>query len=144
MEKLICKSLLWKIGLTTGEDYNIALDEMFIKNSDSDLLLKLEYCSSNSDITADILKKYWIYEYKNFTVDAFGKCLLQDLKAIYLSNVFTIQDYAKKCCSLWQELPSEINTAEPFHVLSYADDPLSWNDETQTRKIYEELFNFYN
>lgn len=32
---------------------------------------------------------------------------------------------------------------EPFHTLSYADDPLSWNDEKQTRKLYEELFEFY-
>lgn len=51
MEKLICKSLLWKIDLSNGEDYNTTLDKMFLQNSNNDLLLELEVCSFDCDVT---------------------------------------------------------------------------------------------
>ncbi len=143
MERLICKSLLWKIGFPNREDYNKTLDEIFLANSNNDMLLELESCSSNCETTFDILQQYWKYECNDFSVDTFGKCLLEDLKTMYFSNIFPIENYAKMCYALWQQLPSELNTIEPFHTLSYADDPLSWSDEKLTRKLYEELFEFY-
>lgn len=143
MEELICKSLLWKMKLSNGKDYNTTLDKMFLENSNNDLFLELESCSSDCDVTFDILQRYWKYECENFSVDDFGKCLLEDLKTIYFSNTFTITEFGKRCYSLWQQLPSEIHTKEPFHTLSYTDDPLSWNDEAQTRKLYEDIFDFY-
>ena len=143
MEKLICKSLLWKMELSNGEDYNTTLDKMFLGNSNNDLLLELESCSSDSDATFDILQRYWKYECEDFSVDDFRKSLLKDLKTVYFSNSFTITEYGKKCHSLWQQLPNEMHTKEPFHILSYADEPLSWNDEAQTRKLYEDMFDFY-
>lgn len=143
MEKLICKSLLWKMELSNGEDYNTTLDKMFLENSNNDLLLELESCSSDSDATFDILQRYWKYECGDFSVDDFGKCLLEDLKTVYFSNTFIIAEFGKRCYQLWQQLPSEMHTKEPFHTLSYANEPLSWNDEEQTRKLYEDLFDFY-
>ena len=143
MEKLICKSLLWKMELSNGEDYNTTLDKMFLENSNNDLLLELESCSSDSDATFDILQRYWKYKCGDFSVDDFGKCLLEDLKTVYFSNAFIIAEFGKRCYQLWQQLPSEMHTKEPFHTLSYANEPLSWNDEEQTRKLYEDLFDFY-
>ena len=143
MEKLICKSLLWKMELSNGEDYNTTLDKMFLENSNNDLLLELESCSSDSDATFDILQRYWKYECGDFSVDDFGKCLLEDLKTVYFSNAFIIAEFGKRCYQLWQQLPREMHTKEPFHTLSYANEPLSWNDEEQTRKLYEDLFDFY-
>lgn len=143
MERLICKFLLWKIGFTNGDDYNMTLDKLFLENPTNDILLELEGSSSNCDTTFDVLQRYWKYECNDFSVVIFGKCMLEDLKAIYFSNIFTIEHYAKMCYSLWQYFPNEFNTTEPFHTLSYADDPLSWNDEKQTRKLYEQLFEFY-
>ena len=143
MERLICKSLLWKIGLTTGEEYHKTLDEMFLATSDKDILLDLESCSSDCETTFDILQRYWKYECNDFSVVSFGKCLLEDLKTTYHSNAFSVEDYGKMCYSLWQYFPNELSMTEPFRTLSYADDPLSWNDEKQTRKLYEELFEFY-
>lgn len=32
---------------------------------------------------------------------------------------------------------------EPFHILSYADDCLSYGDEKQCRELYESMFAFY-
>ena len=143
MEKLICKSLLWKIGLTDGNDYSKTLDEMFLSDVNNELLLELEGCSYDYDTAFDILQRFWKYECKNFSVDVFGGCLTEDLKTVYQSNVFHIEDFGRKCYSLWQHLPNELNTIEPFHTLSYADDPLSWGDEEQARKIYEEFFEVY-
>ena len=58
MERLICKSLLWKIGLSTGEGYNKILDIIFLEDPDNDLLLELEYCTSDCNTTFDILQRY--------------------------------------------------------------------------------------
>ena len=143
MEKLICKSLLWKIGLTDGNDYSKTLDKMFLSDVNNELLLELESCSFDYDTAFDILQRFWKYECKNFFVDIFGRCLTEDLKTVYESNDFSIEDFGRKCYSIWQQLPNELNTIEPFHTLSYADDPLSWGDEEQARKIYEEFFDFY-
>lgn len=143
MERLICKSLLWKIGLTDGADYSKTLDEVFLSNVNNDMLLELESCAYDYDATFDILQRFYKYDCKKFSVDTFGMCLVEDLKTVYESNAFSIKDFGRKCYYLWQQLPDELNTIEPFRTLSYADDPLSWGDEEQTRKIYEELFGFY-
>lgn len=143
MERLICKSLLWKIGLTDGADYSKTLDELFLSDVNNDLLLELESCSYDYDTAFDILQRFWKYECKSFCVDTFGRCLTKDLKEVYESNIHSIEEFGKKCYSLWQLIPKEFNIIEPFYTLSYADDPLSWGDEEQPRKIYEELFGFY-
>ncbi len=143
MERLICKALLWKFGLTDGSDYSRTLDEIFLSDVNNDLLLELESCSYDYDAAFDILQGFWKYECKVFCVDTFGRCLTENLKVVYESNVYSIEDFGKKCYSLWQQLPNELNTIEPFHTLCYADDPLSWGDVEQARKIYEEFFDFY-
>ena len=144
MEKLICKSLLWKFGLTDGTDYSKTLDEMFLADVNNDLLLELESCSSyDYDTAFDILQRFWKYECKNFSVDVFGRCLTEDLKMVYQSEAFHIEDFGRKCYLILKQLPYELYIAEPFRILSYADDPLSWGDEEQTRKLYEEFFDFY-
>ena len=143
MEQLICKSILWKIGFTNGDEYNRTLDEMFLKKQTSDILLELESAPSNCDTAFDVLQRYWEYEVEDFSVETFGKCILEDLSKIYYSNSYTIKNFAQMCYSLWQLLPDDLNTLEPFHTLCYADDPLCWNNEEQTRKLYERLFEFY-
>ena len=44
---------------------------------------------------------------------------------------------------LWESLPGNIQDIEPFWTLSYADEPLSWGDEEQTRDIYEYMLDYY-
>lgn len=36
-----------------------------------------------------------------------------------------------------------LDEEQPFWTLSYADDPLSWGDEEQSKALYEEAFDFY-
>lgn len=54
-----------------------------------------------------------------------------------------IHKIASGLYNLWFSLPSNFQDIEPFRVLSFPDDPLSWGDEKQTREIYEGLFEYY-
>ena len=44
---------------------------------------------------------------------------------------------------LWESLPGNMQNMEPFWTLCYADDPLSWGDEAQTRNVYEHMLDYY-
>lgn len=54
-----------------------------------------------------------------------------------------IHRFGDRMYCLWESLPPWIQDIEPFAALSYADDPLSWKDTKQTRKIYEKTIYFY-
>ena len=43
----------------------------------------------------------------------------------------------------WESLPENVWHIEPFQTLCCADDPLSWGEEEETRKIYECILNYY-
>lgn len=144
MEELYAEILLWFIGFHSGERYQSLLDEKFINESENDLYLELEECSSNLLDTMGRFKRYWDYECSELDRDLFGKQLFSGLKAIYDANVFEIAVFGNRCCQLWHMLPSAIIQVEPFHTLSYGDDPLSWEDEKQTRMLYEKAFSFYD
>lgn len=62
---------------------------------------------------------------------------------VYYKQCFDIKKFSEAMYSLWENLPPILQDEEPFYTLSYADDPLSWGDEEQTRKIYESIFNYY-
>ena len=75
--------------------------------------------------------------------DLFGKMLFSELKLFYFKNQMDIQTFALKVRSIWWLLPNSIGQKEPFHAMSYLDEPLSWGDEKQTRELYEKMFEFY-
>ena len=45
--------------------------------------------------------------------------------------------------SLWESLPGNLQNMEPFWSLCYADEPLTWGDEAQTRSLYETMLSYY-
>lgn len=142
MERIYAKFLLYKHGFTCGEEYQRLLDETFLKDEGSEFLQELEWCSSSIDKTNDSFNHYWTYE--NFiNKEIFSKFLILYLKDIYYSNSLNIADFGKSCYFLWKDLPNTIYKEKPLWILSYADDPLSWGDENEARRIYEELFSYY-
>ena len=143
MEKLYAEFLLWLNELNTNEKYESLLHKYFLNAPSDKVLLELEECSSDILRTNAILENYWDSEHKILDVDVFGEYLFSELESIYKFNKFSINEFGKRCYSLWNHLPSHIQQKEPFWTLSYADDCLSWNDETQTRKLYEEAFFFF-
>lgn len=142
IENLLVYALLLNVDLISLAEYNKYLDTLFLQAPDHDLLLELEFCSNNA---MQSIQEIYTYSsnYKSLDYDKFGKLLFEKLEYIYKHGNIDIQRFGKKTYQLWKLLPTSIDDKEPFHALSYADDPLSWGDEVQTRELYQKLFNFY-
>lgn len=143
LEMLFAYAYLWAFGFCSMQEYNECLDKMFLETPDVDVLLELETCSFNYKDTFFRLKRYFEYESNSFDVYQFGKTLFTGLEIIYNSNLYPIAEYSKMTYELWNLLPGTLRDEQPFWALSYADEPLSWGDEQQTRAMYEEAFSFY-
>ena len=66
------------------------------------------------------------------------RILMGKLKGVYV-NCVDLKWFAGRMYRLWEGLPGSIQSIEPFWMLCYADDPLSWGDEAQSRSIYEAM-----
>jgi hypothetical protein len=128
--------------MTSLSEYGEYIDELFMKMPDNVLLLDLEWHSSDIQKTISEIRN--ICYGKAINYDVFGQFLILKLKNIYFENRMNIQDFGTKAYAIWNQLPDEISKIEPFFTLCYADDPLSYGDEKQTRDIYEKMFCFYD
>ncbi|WP_310602000.1 hypothetical protein [Anaerosporobacter sp.] len=140
-ETLFVYTILLEVGFLSSEAYNRYLDSLFAENPDNVLLLELEWNSFNNQKISEIMLEYCERNIIEYSV--LGKSLLKELKRIYFQGEWDIHAFASKVYELWKVLPLKIQEVEPFGVMSYADDPLSWGDEEQTRQLYEEMFDFY-
>lgn len=144
MEELLVYALLLLGEVVTESEYIERLNELFLSTPENDTLLyntllDLEF---ETDIKKAIIYVRTHFDYKNFNHEQFGRVLMSKLKKIY-KNCSDIEYFASQMYILWENLPWEIQDKEPFWTLSYADDPLSWGDEKQTREIYENMLNYY-
>lgn len=139
MEELLVYALLLYEELVAEDEYYKRLDELFLKTPENDDLLYLE---SETDIKKAIIYVRTHIDYRNLDAERFGRILMDELKAVYI-NCPDIKYFADRMYGLWAALPGNIQNMEPFQTLCYADDPLSWNDEAQTRNIYERMLNYY-
>ena len=140
MERLFAIALLCLEGFEVWDNYESELDNLFMEYSDSDELLYLESLSDKKDI---ILHTVALMNSTQIDIKSFGVVLMAYLFHEYQKDKTEINSFANKTRKLWYDLPSEIEFIEPFHILSYADDPLSWGDERQCRELYEKAFNYY-
>lgn len=143
MECLFAYTYLWAWGFCSMQEYNLYLDNMFSETPGNELLLELEECSDNYKNTFARLKRYFEYEANTFDTDKFGKFLFKGLEKAYHSDAYDIVEFGSRCYQLWKLLPGFIDHEQPFYVLCYANDPLSWGDEEQTRTLYRDAFSFY-
>lgn len=132
----------WKIRIEVMK-HNLYLDSMFSETPGDEVLLELEECSDNYKNTFIRLKRYFEYEINTFDSDKFGKIFFKGLETVYNSGVYDIAEFGSRCYKLWSLLPAFLDYEQPFYVLCYADDPLSWGDEEQTRTLYRDAFSFY-
>lgn len=140
-EDLLCYALLLKNNLIVTDKYNKKLDALFLENSKDSLLLELEFMSSDLHTSIQLLKEH--FQKREIDKEAFGAVLLQELKEFYDKKTISVEEFGKRAYSLWNELPNNLAMGDPFHILSFADDPCSWGDKQQSQKIYEDLFGFY-
>lgn len=143
IEELYAEALLWTCGFHSGERYNKFLDQCFLSEPDNPFYLELEELSRDVRDTIGRIDRYQKYEQQNLDCAAFGRQLFTGLKDAYLSNTFSIQEFGRLSCRLWNLLPKDLLYIEPFWTLEYADDCLSWDDEAQARALYEKAFAFY-
>lgn len=141
-EELLVYALLLDIGITSDSEYSEYLDALFMKMPDNYLLLELEWHFSDIQKSISIIRNHC--NERCIDYDVFGRFLFLKLEQLYFQNRMDIQTFGAKSYAIWQQLPPAIDQTEPFWTLSYADDPLSWGDEKQTRELYEKAFGFYN
>lgn len=132
-------AILIYAGLATENEYSKRLDELFLNTPENDDLLYLE-CETDIKKAIIYIKAY--FDCENLDCEQFGIILMNKLKTIY-TNCSDIKYFVSRMFRLWESLPGNIQNIEPFWTLSYADDPLSWEDEEQTRNIYAHMLNYY-
>ena len=140
-EELLAFALLLDVGIASLSEYHEYLDEHFLKTPDNDLLMELEWHSSDMRESISIIRNYCYGD--GIDYDVFGRFLFSKLEEIYRQTRMSIQDFGKKSYAIWQQFPETIQQVEPFWTLCYADDPLSWCDEKQSRELYEKAFRFF-
>ncbi len=139
METLLAYVYLLGMDLISEEIYEEKLNELFLENPADEDLLELEFLSGNRKETVIYIRTHIDYNFMDF--NRFGRELFGLLKPIYKS--MDIRRFGDAMYSLWENLAGNLQDMEPFWTLSYADDPLSWGDVEQTRKIYEEMLDYY-
>ena len=139
MEEMLVYAILLYENLVTENEYNKRLDELFLVTSENNDLLYLE---CETDIKKSIIYVRTHIDYNNLDIEQFGKILMSKLKTVY-KGCSDIKRFASQMYSLWESPPGNVQELDPFWTLSYADDPLSWGDEEQTRRIYEHMLNYY-
>lgn len=140
MEELLVYVLLLCEGIITEPEYQEMLDERFLENPKDEMLLYLEWENNLKQAISHIRTQV---DYRALDYEIFGKILMQKLGEYY-KLCSDIEKFGSTMYSLWESLPGNIQGETPFHILSYADDPLSWGDEEQSKKLYEEMLDYYS
>lgn len=143
MEKLAALCCLWAFGLGDKDSYCSELDGLFLEDPEDDFLLELE--NLGGDCGAAYARISLLIQ-TGINIDKFGKELFRGLEKFYSENCnsrSSLEEFGKMCYAMWQSLPASIDTEDPFHTLCYADDPLSWGDEKQSRGLYQAAFDYY-
>ena len=142
MEKLYAEFLLSYHEFTAAEKYESLLNEYFMQNPESKILLELEECSSVPFDALNRFMRYWKYEC-SIDENVFGKALFGALGTIYRSDETDFHRFADKCCSLWYDMLSELREKEPFLALCEAGDLAALEYDDLARKSFENALGFY-
>jgi len=144
MEELLVYAILLYEELVTESAYIERLDELFLSTPENDTLLynTLLDLECEPNIKKAVIYVRTHFDSRNFNHKQFGKILMSKLKKLYV-NCSDIKCFASRMFRLWESLPGNLQNMEPFWTLSYADEPLSWGDEEQTRNLYEHMLNYY-
>lgn len=139
MEKLFAYAILAYHEIAPEKLYQNRLHALFLANPEDDLLLQLDW-ENDLEKAIDAMKNYM--DHNVLYNERFARSLLETLEKYYI-RCPDIKAFAHSAYSLWTGLPGHMQDKQPFCTLCYADDPLSWGDEGQTRQIYEEMFGYF-
>lgn len=141
MDELIVYAILCSIGYESYDEYRKKLDQLFLQNPQNEVLLDLE----GRNYKDAMLHLVHLFDERQLDTNMvlFGKKLMDRIRDIY-DTENNLERFGKRMYQLWQYLPSELSEKEPFDILCYADDPLSWGDEKQCRELYEKALFYYD
>ena len=137
MEELAVYAILCSVGYDFNKEYNKALDKLFLENQKNNDYLELEGMQQKDAI----LHTLFIMNAYSLKQNLFGKYLMKELRNIYEES--ELNDFVRNMRALYKLLPELIEREEPFCVLDYADDCLSYGDKEQCRKLYEGAMSYY-
>ena len=138
MEKLYAYAFMYISGFDVYTDFETELDREFLENPGDPVLLDLECAHGRKDL---LLKTIHAFTVNSINIDRLGRVLAELLHKEYRKT--DLVSFGRKTFALWNALPNEIAMTDPFHLLSYADDPLSYGDVQASREIYQKLFAYY-
>ena len=139
MEELLAYLFLRLVGIVSAKEYQDRLDEAFLADEENEILLELEL---NDDIWHSIALIEERINWDSLDRKIFGINLTALLEHHYHMSPDK-RKFGEKTYSLWGMLPWAVSGEDPFRMLSYAGDPLSYGDEKQSEEIYREIFDFY-
>lgn len=141
MEELLAYALLSCSGFDGGEArFWTRLNQLFLANPDSRLLLELE-CETNLYRALAVLRTHM--ETEGLDRARFGRELMRLLRTHY--TVCTdLPEFGRRAHSLWNGLPGSLQCTDPFEALLWACDLLSLEGEAQCRDFCERMFRFYD
>lgn len=139
MELLLAYALLLCENYDYWELYSEELDRLFLDAPQNDIYLYLE---TTTDIKQAVRHIFTKKSEIPLDYELLGRTLMRLVGDIYLKS--ELKDFSAHMCSLWTNFPSQIYMEEPFFTLNYAGDCLSYGDEEQCRKLFENAIHFYD
>ena len=139
MEELLVYAILFYEGLMAEGEYYQQLNKLFLQSPQDGDLMYLEW---ETDIQKAVVYIRTHANCQRLDQEQFGRVLINCLKKAY-NSCTDMNSFAGRMYDLWKNLPETLQRVEPFFTLCYADDPLSWGDEEQTRAIYEDMLAYY-
>ena len=139
MEEIFVYGLLMGFNNEIENLYNEKLDELFLKYPDNSDFLELELLCGNVKESMIYIKEH--ISFNDINIENFEKKFIECLKILY--NDMNIRDFSELSYKIWNVLPEYISQKDPFIVLCYAGDSLSWGDELSAKENFERIFSYY-
>ncbi len=140
MLELYTLALLYMGNFAVEQDYVAALDTLFLKDPKNKELLHLE---SETDIKEAMLYCLSHFAPSDDQKEDFGRCLMDKLRPLYKAQS-DLAAFTGALYRIWRDyLERDFGTEYPLYIMSYANDPLTWGDEKQTKELCERMLYYY-
>ena len=139
MEELLAYALLYSVGYDFWHLYSAQLDKLFLESPDNEEYLYLETLKSPADAALHVIS---VMSNASFDADLFGRTLMKLLAEVYANS--DVSEFSRKMYLLWNSLPTAIQDKTPFFTFCYAGDCLSYGDQIQCRRLFEEAIHYYD
>ena len=151
MEELFVYALFMRIGFDVENEYDELLDKLFMNDPENSDYLELEILNGN--ISESIVYIFTHSDTESFDTEKFGKFFVDLLRRFYESTIsefcgksekFVLEEFEEKSYDdIWQFLPVHLQMKDPFYMLLYAGEPLSWGDVEHSKELYQKIFDYY-